>query len=330
MRASLPLLENSDFPPIRRDRLHTLQVNVGYQCNQTCTHCHVSAGPHRTERMGAETAEEVIAFLNTGRVETLDITGGAPEMNPNFRRLVDAARERGLSVIDRCNLTILSQPGYENLVEFFAERNVVVVASLPCYLEENVERQRGKGVYQESIAGLKKLNALGYGQPGSGLILDLVYNPLGAVLPPPQAELETSYKEVLNERYGVVFNRLLTLANLPIGRFGSALQSKGQFADYIALLRGAHRRENLPAVMCRGLISIDWQGFVYDCDFNQMLALPMKYHGAERVHIRDLRDAVFEGLPITVRDHCYGCTAGQGSSCGGALVDVAAAQGLVA
>ena len=328
MRASLPLLENSDFPPIRRTGLHTLQVNVGYLCNQSCTHCHVSAGPNRTEQMETETAEEIIAFLNTGRVETLDITGGAPEMNSNFRRLVDAACEKGLSVIDRCNLTILSQPGYEDLAEFLAEREVTVVASLPCYLEENVDQQRGKGVYQESIAGLAKLNQLGYGKPGSGLVLDLVYNPLGAVLPPPQAELEATYKDALKKRYGVVFSRLLTLANLPVGRFGSVLQSKGQFADYIDLLRGAHRRENLAAVMCRGLVSIDWQGFAYDCDFNQMLSLPMSYGGARRVHIRDLRHAVLEGLPITVRDHCYGCTAGQGSSCGGALVDTTTAQGL--
>ena len=279
---------------------------MGYLCNQSCTHCHVSAGPNRTEQMETETAEEIIAFLNTGRVETLDITGGAPEMNSNFRRLVDAACEKGLSVIDRCNLTILSQPGYEDLAEFLAERGVTVVASLPCYLEENVDQQRGKGVYQESIAGLAKLNQLGYGKPGSGLVLDLVYNPLGAVLPPPQAELEATYKDALKKRYGVVFSRLLTLANLPVGRFGSVLQSKGQFADYIDLLRGAHRRENLAAVMCRGLVSIDWQGFAYDCDFNQMLSLPMSYGGARRVHIRDLRHAVLEGLPITVRDHCYG------------------------
>ena len=330
MRASLPLLENSDFPPIRRGRLHTLQVNVGYECNQSCTHCHVSAGPNRTERMSAETADDVIEFLGSGRIETLDITGGAPEMNVNFRSLVDAACEEGLAVIDRCNLTILSQPGYEDLAEYLADRNVMVVASLPCYLEENVDLQRGKGVYQESIAGLRQLNALGYGVPGSGLSLDLVFNPLGPVLPPPQIELEITYKKVLRERFGVVFNRLLTLTNLPVGRFGSVLQSKGQFASYIDLLRHAHRVENLPAVMCRGLISIDWQGFVYDCDFNQMLSLPLKCHGRERPHIRDLVDVIFEELPITVRDHCYGCTAGQGSSCNGALRDTTVAQGLVA
>ena len=330
MRASLPLLENSDFPPIRRDRLHTVQVNVGYLCNQSCTHCHVSAGPQRTERMSAATAAEVIKFLHTARVDTLDITGGAPEMNLNFRRLVDTAHKLGLRVIDRCNLTILSQPGYEDLAEFLAERGVEVVASLPCYLEENVDQQRGKGVYRDSIAGLEKLNALGYGRPGTGLILDLVFNPLGPVLPPPQIELEMTYKSALKERFGVVFNRLLTLANLPVGRFGSVLQSKGQFADYIDLLRGAHRKENLSAVMCRGLISVDWEGFVYDCDFNQMLSLPLIVGEAARTHISELTDTALVGLPITVRNHCYGCTAGQGSSCGGALAESFKTQGLVA
>ena len=329
MRASLPLLENSDFPPPRRDRLHTLQVNVGYLCNQSCTHCHVSAGPNRTEIMSAQTVDDIIEFLQAGRVKTLDITGGAPEMNPHFRRLVDAAHECGMAIVDRCNLTILSQPGYEDLAEFLAAHKVTIVASLPCYLEDNVDLQRGKGVYRDSIAGLEQLNALGYGQPGSGLILDLVFNPLGPVLPPPQTQLEATYKAALKQRFGVVFNNLFTLANLPVGRFGSVLQSKGQFAAYIELLRGAHRVENLPAVMCRGLISVDWQGFVYDCDFNQMLSLPIKLRGAERTHITELRDTKLEGLPITVRDHCYGCTAGQGSSCGGAL-DAPAVHGLVA
>lgn len=319
MRASLPLLEDSDFPPIHRGQLHTLQVNVGYLCNQSCTHCHVGAGPNRHERMSAETVRCVIDFLRTKRVQTLDITGGAPEMNAHFPRLVEAAHASGLRIIDRCNLTILSQPGHEGLAQYLAEHEVEVVASLPCYLEDNVDRQRGRGVYQESITGLRKLNALGYGDPGSGLILDLVFNPLGPMLPPPQKELEKTYKIALKKRFGVVFNRLLTLANLPVGRFGSVLQAKGQFGDYVNLLRNAHREENLTAVMCKGLISVDWQGFVYDCDFNQMLSLPLRTGSGMRTHVRDLTGLVLDGLPITVRDHCYGCTAGQGSSCAGAL-----------
>ncbi len=319
MHETLPLMINSDFPPIRRARLETLQVNVGYRCNQSCVHCHVNAGPKRTEEMERGTAETIARFMQAASVSTLDITGGAPELNENFRFLVEAARSLGARVIDRCNLTILSEPGFEDLDQFLAKHQVEVVASLPCYLEENVDRQRGKGVFDTSIRGLKKLNRLGYGDPESGLSLSLVYNPQTPSLPPPQPELEAAYKKELGDRYGVRFDRLLTLANMPVGRFGSTLVSKGQFQDYMALLRAAHRDENVPSVMCRTLVSVDWQGFVFDCDFNQMLDLPLRHNGTVRTHLSELLQENLEGSPIVVRDHCYGCTAGQGSSCSGAL-----------
>jgi radical SAM/Cys-rich protein len=307
------------FPAIRRARLETLQVNVGYKCNQSCFHCHVNAGPTRTELMSRETVADVLAFLGVSGVRRLDITGGAPELNPHFREMVQRARELGVHVIDRCNLTILEEPGQEDLAAFLAAQRVEVIASLPCYLEENVDRQRGKGVFLRSLQGIRRLNRLGYGLPASGLELNLVYNPQGASLPPPQAALEADYRRILGERYGIVFSRLYTLANMPIQRFGSMLISKGQFNEYMALLHGAHRDENLASVMCRTLVSVDWQGYVYDCDFNQMLGLPLVVEGRKRPHLSDLIGRDLEGNAVSVRDHCYGCTAGQGSSCGGAL-----------
>lgn len=319
MHDPLPFMVNSDFPPIRRKRLETLQVNVGYRCNQSCVHCHVNAGPNRTEDMDETTADQVLQFLAQSGATCLDITGGAPELNVNFRRFVRMAREGGVRVIDRCNLTILQQPGQEDLAEFLAGHEVEIVASLPCYLEENVDSQRGKGIFESSIRGLRRLNELGYGVARSGLSLDLVYNPLGPTLPPAQEELEAAYKHELASKYGVQFDRLLTLANMPVGRFGSTLISKGQFSGYMTLLRSAHSDQNLDGVMCRTLLSVDWCGYLYDCDFNQMLGLPMRRNGSLRVHLSDLLSADFEGQSITVRDHCYGCTAGQGSSCSGAL-----------
>ncbi len=319
MHATLPLIQQFGFPKLRRGRLETLQVNLGYKCNQSCLHCHVNAGPTRTELMSRETVGDVLAFLAVAGIKTLDITGGAPELNPHFRELVVRARELGVHVIDRCNLTILEEPGQEALAEFLAANRVEITASLPCYTEELVDRQRGKGVYEKSIAGLLRLNALGYGAPGSGLALNLVYNPQGPSLPPGQEELEADYKRELGSKYGVIFNRLYTLANMPIQRFGSTLVSKGQFNDYMTLLKGAHRDENLSGVMCRTLVSVDWQGAVYDCDFNQMLDLPIALEGMRRPQLSDLIGRDLAGNPIAVRDHCYGCTAGQGSSCGGAL-----------
>jgi radical SAM/Cys-rich protein len=319
LHATLPLIQSTDFPPIRRRRLETLQVNLGYRCNQSCLHCHVNAGPNRTEQMDAATADTVLDFLRASEVRRLDITGGAPELNPQFRRLVAVSVELGVHVMDRCNLTILEEPGQEDLAEFLAARRVEVIASLPCYLEDNVDRQRGKGVFEKSIRALRRLNALGYGREGSELELCLVYNPQGPSLPPAQRALETDYRRHLSERYGVVFTRLLTLANMPIQRFGSTLVTKGQFNDYMRLLRGAHRDENLDGVMCRSLVSVDWQGQVYDCDFNQMLGLPLRVNGTPRAGLADLIGRDLEGNPIAVMDHCYGCTAGQGSGCGGAL-----------
>ncbi len=319
MHATLPLMRHYGFPAIRRARVETLQVNLGYKCNQSCVHCHVNAGPNRTEMMSRETITDVLALIDVSGVKQLDLTGGAPELNPHFRELVLRARELGVHVIDRCNLTILEEPGQEGLAEFLAAQRVEVIASLPCYLEENVDHQRGKGVFERSLRAMASLNALGYGRGGSGLELNLVYNPQGPTLPPAQAPLEAEYKRVLGERYGVSFNRLFTLANMPIQRFGSTLVSKGQFNAYMALLHRAHRDENLAGVMCRSLVSVDWQGYVYDCDFNQMLELPLRLDGRKRAHVADLIGRDLAGNPVTVRDHCYGCTAGQGSSCGGAL-----------
>ena len=325
MHATLPLLVRSDFPPLRRGIIDTLQVNLGYRCNQSCLHCHVNAGPNRTEEMSADTIAAVIEFLAASPdLRTLDLTGGAPELNRHFRALVVAARSRGVRVIDRCNLTILEEPGQEGLAEFLAAHGVEVVASMPCYLEDNVDRQRGKGTFDASIRGLQRLNALGYGQAGSKLTLNLVYNPQGASLPPPQVALEADYKRHLGEHFGVVFNQLFTLANMPIQRFGSTLVSKGEFNSYMQLLHSAHREENLAQVMCRSLVSVDWQGYLYDCDFNQQLGLPIQdllHAGKARVHLTDITADQLEDQPIRVADHCFGCTAGQGSSCGGALAD---------
>jgi radical SAM/Cys-rich protein len=316
MHATLPLMRQYGFPALRRARLETLQVNLGYRCNQSCLHCHVNAGPTRTEMMSRETLTDVLVFLQVSKIRTLDVTGGAPELHPHFRELVARARELGVQVIDRCNLTILEEPGQEDLGEFLQRHRVEITASLPCYTEELVDRQRGKGVYEKSIRALKRLNALGY---GSELALNLVYNPQGPSLPPAQDKLEADYKRMLGEQHGIVFNRLYVLANMPIQRFGSTLISKGQFNDYMRLLHGAHRDENLETVMCRTLVSVDWQGYVYDCDFNQMLGLPLKTGERPRARLAELIGRELDGNPIAVRDHCYGCTAGQGSSCGGAL-----------
>ncbi|MFO1421313.1 MAG: arsenosugar biosynthesis radical SAM (seleno)protein ArsS [Candidatus Competibacteraceae bacterium] len=319
MRDSLPLLVKTDFPAVYRDRIETVQANLGYRCNQSCTHCHVAAGPQRTEEMRWQTMELLLRYLAARGIATLDLTGGAPELNPHFRALVARARDQGVHVIDRCNLTILNEPGQEDLAAFLADHAVEVTASLPCYLEENVDQQRGRGVFGSSLAGLRQLNDLGYGQPGGGLTLNLVYNPLGPVLPPDQTGLEAAYRRELATRHGIVFTHLFVLANMPIQRFGSQLISKGQFAPYLDLLKSAHRAENLDAVMCRGLISVDWRGFVYDCDFNQMLQLPLGAGGSSPTHLSALLERELSGSRIRVADHCYGCTAGQGSSCGGAL-----------
>ena len=318
MHATLPYLQETDFPAIQRDQLETLQVNLGYLCNQSCLHCHVNAGPKRKEIMQQETIEDVIRFLRDKNIKKLDLTGGAPELNPHFRHLVSQAHAMGIHIIDRCNLTVLHEPGQEDTADFLAQHKVELVASLPCYLEENVNSQRGDGVYQTSIAAIKLLNITGYGVDGSCLELNLMYNPVGPHLPPSQSILEQDYKRELKQRYGIKFNHLYTLTNMPIKRFGSTLISKGEFENYMQLLKEAYQESNLETVMCRSLISVDWQGYIYDCDFNQMLELPLMESG-KKMHLKDISNNNLERRNIMIADHCYGCTAGQGSSCGGAL-----------
>ena len=324
MHAVLPRLDaqRTTFPTLRRRSLSTLQVNLGYKCNQSCVHCHVAASPQRTEMMDAETVDLVIDTLKHTGAKTLDLTGGAPELNQYFRALVQEARALGVKVIDRCNLTILFEPGQETLAQFLADNQVAITASLPCYSVENVDKQRGEGVFDDSIRALQLLNSLGYGDATSPLELNLVYNPQGPVLPPNQQQLQADYQRVLGEKFSITFNHLFAIANMPIQRFGSTLISKGTFDSYMQTLRGAHKDENIDGVMCRDQLSVDYQGYVYDCDFNQMLGLNTRAGGRTRTHLRDVIASAASALvdgPIIVRDHCYGCTAGQGSSCGGAL-----------
>ena len=314
-------LLNTDFPPIKRSVLETLQVNLGYLCNQQCLHCHVDAGPRRKEIMTAETIANVLNFLKQKNIKRLDLTGGAPEMNPGFFSLVKNAREIGVHVIDRCNLTVLLEEGFEEVAFFLAENRVEVVASMPCYLEENVDAQRGNGVFAQSIKGLKKLNQQGYGIDEK-LQLNLVYNPQGINLPPSQEQLEHDYKKELKQKFDISFNHLYTITNMPIKRFGSTLLSKGLFDEYMQLLKNSHSKDNLSGVMCRTTLSIDWQGYVYDCDFNQMLGLPAGQSAgmaSAKKHINGFLQCELNGQGIAIMDHCYGCTAGHGSSCGGAI-----------
>jgi radical SAM/Cys-rich protein len=304
--------------PLRRARVRTLQLNVGRRCDLACHHCHVEAGPKRRESLDARGAARVLELLAASPgVETLDLTGGAPELCAEFRALVRGARALGRQVIDRCNLTVLFEPGQHDTAEFLAEEQVKIVASLPCYGPENVDRQRGRGVFERSIRALQRLNALGYGRPGSGLRLDLVYNPQGPSLPPDERELEVRYRAELRERFGVEFDRLATITNMPIKRFAHALERDGQHQAYMSLLVNHFNPETVPELMCRHLVSVSWEGTLHDCDFNQMLGLPL---GAGARSIFELDGlAELEGAPIATAPHCFGCTAGSGSSCGGAL-----------
>jgi radical SAM/Cys-rich protein len=320
MRDTWHLLKTTDFPAVTRRSLEVLQVNLGYLCNQSCLHCHVNAGPKRKELMQGENVHHILQILEQTDAHTLDLTGGAPEMNPLFRELVVAARELGVTVIDRCNLTILLEPGYEGTAEFLADNEVQIVASLPCYLEDNVDGQRGKGVYQKSMQALRHLNRLGYGEENGKLDLTLVYNPTGPYLPPPQDSLQRDYKTFLAEKFEIRFNQLFTITNMPIARFGSTLLAKGEFESYMNLLKDAFSAANMKGLMCITQLSIDWQGYVYDCDFNQMLNMNIRDPGTyKKLHISDLLKTSLQDIPIRIADHCYGCTAGQGSSCGGAL-----------
>ncbi len=319
MHDTKPLLLKTDFPALRRSNLDTLQLNLGYTCNQSCQHCHVNAGPNRKEQMSLETLEQILTFAKLHSIKKLDLTGGAPELNPHFRWLIEQASRHGIHVIDRCNLTILTEQNQHDLAEFLAQYQVEIVASLPCYSQENVDKQRGKGVFDRSIQGLKILNALGYGKSNNDLQLNLMYNPGGAFLPPSQQTLEADYKQKLKNDFEIEFNQLLTLTNMPIMRFGSSLLSKNKFDDYMQLLKQAHNDDNLETVMCRSLISIDWQGYIYDCDFNQMLDIPSQLKTEYKTHISKLNFETLQNNTIAIADHCYGCTAGNGSSCGGAL-----------
>ncbi|MBS24922.1 MAG: radical SAM protein [Gammaproteobacteria bacterium] len=313
-----PLLLKTDFPAINRTVLETLQVNLGYKCNLSCTHCHVNAGPTRIEQMDRQTVDLVLEYIHKHPIKTLDLTGGAPEINVNFKYLVQEARSTGMEVIDRCNLTILEEPGYEDIAVFLAGQGVTVTASLPCYMEQNVEKQRGKNVYWESISALKRLNALGYGSDQDKK-LNLVFNPEGLNLPPAQSGLEEDYRRELEADHGIVFNRLFTITNMPISRFGGMLLAKGLYQKYMTILRDGFCKENLDNVMCRNLMSIDYLGYTYDCDFNQMLKMSLFVNGKSKTHLSEILEMDLTGNPIAVGEHCFGCTAGQGSSCGGAL-----------
>ncbi|MFQ6605170.1 MAG: arsenosugar biosynthesis radical SAM (seleno)protein ArsS [Fidelibacterota bacterium] len=303
---------------LKRKAVTTLQINLGKLCNQACLHCHVDAGPNRTENMDEKTVNRIITLMTQSpSLETVDLTGGAPELNPSFRTLVSTAVKQGLQVIDRCNLTVLYEAGQEDTAEFMAEHQVQIVSSLPCYSRENVEKQRGKGVFGKSIEALLKLNSLGYGKPNSGLQLDLVYNPIGPSLPPAQHQLERDYKRILQQDFGITFNTLFTITNMPIHRFARYLERENRLEEYMELLRSNFNPIAADGIMCRDLVSISWDGYLYDCDFNQMLELPAGHSARSVWDIDTFSDMIHQ--PIVFEDHCFGCTAGAGSSCTGVL-----------
>jgi radical SAM/Cys-rich protein len=310
-------LNGKDF---NRHGIDVLQVNMGKYCNLACIHCHVESGPNRTELMSRETVDAVLGFLGRTNIPTVDITGGAPELNPTFDYLVESSVGLGRHVMDRCNLTVIFEPGKDYLPEFFKRHRVELVCSLPCYSEENVDRQRGKGTFELSIRALQIFNELGYGQSESGLVLNLVYNPVGPHLPPPQDQLEQDYKRILKEKFGIIFNRLYCLSNMPITRYATHLKLLGEYEQYRELLERSFNPSTLDQVMCRNLVSIGWEGTIYDCDFNQMLDLPIRDAEGKALNISMLSVDQVQHLPVTVGDHCYACTAGSGSSCGGALL----------
>lgn len=305
------------FDSLKRQQTTTLQINVGKLCNQACHHCHVEAGPKRTEIMPKQVADRIMELVaDSSKIETVDITGGAPELNENFRRFVSDSRRMDKRVIDRCNLTVFFEDGQQGLPEFLAANGVEVVASLPCYTAENVDKQRGRGVFDKSIRALQMLNELGYGQANSGLLLNLVYNPLGAALPPPQEQLEADYKKQLREHYGIAFDRLFTITNMPIKRFAEQLSREAKWHSYMNLLTNHFNPATIDVLMCRSLVSVGWDGQLYDCDFNQMLELGMP--GVRSIWDIETFDGLY-GRAIATGSHCFGCTAGAGSSCGGSL-----------
>jgi len=312
-------MRGHNLPALRRAALSELQINLGKLCNQACNHCHVDAGPNRTEIMTWETMEKILRWMRANNIERADITGGAPELNPHFRRFAEEIVSFCAAVTSRCNLTVLLEPGQEDLAEWYAARKIQLVCSLPCYSRENVDAQRGGGVFEKSIAALRQLNAAGYGKDPA-LTLDLVYNPQGRTLPPPQAGLEADYKTRLGADFGITFNRLLALANLPVNRFAHHLRRHGEYDGYLRLLADNFNPGTVAGLMCRHLLSVDWLGRVYDCDFNQMLEINAPVNGAGGAHLWDISAAGLEGKRIAVGAHCLGCTAGAGSSCGGTLV----------
>ena len=314
MHKIYPLIKNTNFPSIRRSRLKTIQINLGYKCNQSCLHCHVNAGPKREEMMNKKTIDNVIDFAINNNIETVDLTGGAPEINKYFRYLIKELRQHDIRIIDRCNLTILNEDGMKDLPSFFVKHKIEIIASLPCYIKKNVDSQRGKGVFDESINILRLLNNLGYGVK-KDLILNLVYNPQGPVLPPSQVKLEKEYKSYLRESFDIEFNNLFTITNMPINRFGSTLVSQNEFNSYVNLLKSSFSEKAKENVMCKELISIDYNGNVFDCDFNQMLKMNLS---SKETHITEITKKYLYNREISTGDHCYGCTAGSGSSCGGA------------
>lgn len=306
--------------PLTRRGVDALQVNLGRYCNLACIHCHVESGPTRTEMMSRETVDAVLAFLARSSIPALDLTGGAPELHPDFDYLVESARAIGRHVMDRCNLTVIFEPGKNYLPEFFKRHQVELICSLPCYSEENVDRQRGKGTFELSIRALQRLNELGYGQPDSDLLLNLVYNPVGPHLPPPQEQLEQVYKQKLSAEFGIVFNHLFCLTNMPITRYAKHLRLRNEYDRYKDLLEKNFNAATLDHLMCRNLISIGWDGSVYDCDFNQMLDLALTDTAGQNLNVASLTFETVATRRITIDDHCYACSAGSGSSCGGALV----------
>ncbi len=304
----------------RKRKVNVLQINMGKYCNQACLHCHVEAGPTRKEMMTLETVDSVLRFLEQSDVTTVDITGGAPELNPHFDYLVERCVQLGRHVMDRCNLTVIFEPGKDYLPGFFQRNQVEMICSLPCYTEENVDQQRGKGTFHQSIRALQLLNNLGYGVTETGLELQLVYNPVGAHLPPPQDRLERDYRKILKEEFGIVFNHLFCLTNMPITRFETFLKLRNEYHPYMELIESAFNPVTLDKVMCRDLLSVGWDGSIYDCDFNQMLELPLQDRQGRPLQISDLCADGLEDQSIIVGDHCYACTAGAGSSCGGSLI----------
>ena len=311
-----PLLKKTKFPYISRGQLKSFQINLGYKCNQACLHCHVNASPKRKEMMSLKVIEQILFAINKFKIKTIDLTGGAPELNDHFEYLIIEAKKLGCHVIDRCNLTVLLEPGKNYLFDFFKNNKVEIIASLPCYEESNVDAQRGKSVFKKSIEVLKELNKSGYGYKRD-LVINLVYNPQGPVLPPNQKDLENKYKKILKEEHGIIFNNLYLITNMPIARFGSTLITKNEFNPYMKLLKNNFNEEALNHLMCKSLISIDYEGYIYDCDFNQMLRINLSDNIKKHISMLSKINILDK---INVADHCYGCTAGSGSSCGGVLL----------